>query len=124
MSYCTVDQVLTALDPVSLAQLTDDLQAQDIAVERIDEAIQAAEAEIDGYLGMVVALPLATAPALLGRLAVQMALYHLFLRRNQGAYREVEYQNCRALLRDIAAGRVSLGLAAADAPLALRLRAL
>lgn len=116
MSYCTVSQVLAAMDPVSMAQLTDDIGALDITTERIDEAIAAASAEIDSYLAMVTTLPLTTTPVLLVRISVQIALYHLFLRRNQGAYREVEYQNCRSWLRDIAAGKVTLGLPATAAP--------
>lgn len=116
MSYCTVSQVLAAMDPVSMSQLTDDVSASEITKERIEEAITAADAEIDSYLGMVTTLPLSTIPVLLGRIAVQIALYHLFLRRNQGQYREVEYQNCRAWLKDIASGKVTLGLPATAAP--------
>jgi phage gp36-like protein len=45
---------------------------------------------------------------LLTRIAVQITLYHLFLRRNLTDSRKDEYANCQQMLKDLQTGKLRL----------------
>lgn len=79
----------------------------------IDGALNDASAEIDAYLAGRYALPLASTPPLITRIACDIARYRLW---DDHASEEVRrrYEDARRLLGEIAAGRVTLGLP--DAP--------
>jgi phage gp36-like protein len=73
----------------------------------ISEAISKAEAVIDSYLGVRYAVPLATPPAQVKALAVDLAIYHLYSRRSVAPpVRQQKYDAAVAFLKQAAAGQV------------------
>ncbi len=112
MAYCTLTDILERVPEELLIQLTDDAGAGAVEASVVARAIADADAEINGYLGSRLAVPLDPAPVLLRKLSVDMAVYHLHARR-AGAPEEwrQRYEDARRLLNDVARGRVSLGVA-------------
>lgn len=73
----------------------------------VDRALADADAEIDSYLTGRYALPLSPVPANIGRVAASIARYRLL----GDAVTEVarkHYEDARAWLKDIAAGRAQI----------------
>lgn len=110
MSYCTQNDILNELDTDILIQLTDDADEDAIDAAKVAAAIDKAEEEIDGYCGMRYSVPFATVPGRVLHLCVDIAIYHLYARR-QGApeQRQRAYDNAVRFLRDVSAGKASLG---------------
>ena len=85
------------------------------AVERIEQVLEHATSEIDARIRGVVSLPLAPVPEVLRVRAVDFAAYEL-----AGGGRDsdhwIRWDAARAWLADVAAGRVSPDLGAADGP--------
>lgn len=83
----------------------------------IDEALEQADAEISGRLSRRYVLPLPSVPAMLRGIAITVAFYWL-CDRDQQATNLVEERYQRAIdqLREIASGKLDLGLPTADAP--------
>lgn len=113
MSYATQQDLVDRFGAVELAQLTDEAAGQTINAAKVAQALADADAEIDGYLGTRYALPLATVPPLLERVACDIARYYLFDDRANEAVR-LRYTNAVALLKNLGSGSVTLGLAAAQ----------
>lgn len=123
MAYCARAQLNAALAPALLAQLTDDAAGAVPDEDVIAEAMAQADAEMDLYLGQVATTPLPRTPPVLARVAVQLTLYFLFLRRNLAdETRAAEYRNCQKILAGIAAGDLRLEALAPETPEASRLR--
>lgn len=123
MAYCTREQLDVALAPTLLAQLTDDAAGAVADEAVIAEAMAMADAEMDLYLGQAVTTPLPQVPPVLARIAVQLTLHFLYLRRNVAdETRQAEYRNCTRLLQDIAAGKLRLDALTPETPDAGRLR--
>lgn len=83
----------------------------------IDEALATADDEINGYLSRRFVLPLPTVPDLLKRNAIVIAFYWLADRDNQATdlVRE-RYDRAIAKIKEIAAGKIDLGLPTPDMP--------
>lgn len=83
----------------------------------IDEALATADDEINGYLSRRFVLPLPTVPDLLKRNAIVIAFYWLAYRDNQATdlLRE-RYDRAIAKIKEIAAGKIDLGLPTPDMP--------
>ena len=82
----------------------------------LDQALEDATEEINGYLGARYTLPLEPAPDILKRLAVDIALYRI----SSGAAarteeRRLRYKDATAILDRISKGVVTLGLPGAGA---------
>ncbi|KAB2923130.1 MAG: DUF1320 domain-containing protein [Candidatus Contendobacter sp.] len=123
MAYATRAQLDAALAPALLAQLTDDTAGTTADEAVIAEAMAQADAEMDLYLGQVVTTPLPQVPPVLARIAVQLTIYFLYLRRNVAdETRLAEYRNCTRILGEIAAGKLRLEALTAETPEASRLR--
>lgn len=92
----------------------------------LDRAIADANAEIDGYVGARYALPLPDpVPPVLVPIACDIARYRLFDDSVPEIVRQ-RYEDAIARLKDIAAGRLSLGIdpaQAAAAQVGVRVRA-
>ena len=118
--YCTLDDIRASLPEVRLVELTDDLSPNpsgSVNLGIVDQAIQGAGILIDGYIGRRYTLPLSVVPPLLGKLAVDLAVYDLYRRRNELNISEgmqLTYRNAIAMLKGIADGSVSIGLDPAD----------
>ncbi len=111
MAYCTQADILERLPQDILVQLTDDDDTGQVDAPVVQRAIADADAEIDGYVGTRHQVPLSPVPDLLRKLSVEIAIYHLYSRR-RGAPDEwrQRYDDAIRLLRDLAAGKISLGV--------------
>lgn len=78
------------------------------ALAVIARALDDAAATIDGYLAARYPVPFAAAPAIVGRLACDMARYYLYDDQATEAVQK-RYDAALAYFRDVAAGKVSLG---------------
>lgn len=121
MAYCTFDDITKALDETTIIQLTDDENLKPTAVDtgdpdhapiigRIDEAIETADAEIDGYCAVKYSVPLSPVPPVVNKLSVDLAIYYLYSRRSIPEKVEKRYERAVARLKDIARGLLSLGV--------------
>lgn len=90
-----------------------DLPAADAALERVHSAIAEASATIDATLGSRYSLPLPTTPLVLTRLAraiVRYILHTHLLTASEDSPIIRDYRAAMATLREIGAGRMTLGL--------------
>ncbi len=115
MPYATLADLTARFGDEELTQLTDRLGAGVVDAAVAGAALAEAEAEIDAYLAGRHALPLATVPPILVRIACDIARYRL---ATDAPLEEVRkrYEDARRLLENLAAGRVTLGLPAVDQP--------
>lgn len=120
MTYATVQDCIDRLGAEAVQDLADDRypgEGEDYAYTRLERALDDASAEIDGYVATRHPLPLDPVPKVLKRLCVEIAAdiraatadlsTELTRERAKGA---------RGTLRDIAAGKLSLGAADPDPP--------
>lgn len=110
MAYCTKEDMIDRFGEEELVQLTDRSGAGVIDDTVLERAISDASAEIDAYLAGRYSLPLAAAPPVLCRMCANMARHALY---KDAAPEAVASANDGAVrvLRDIARGAVSLGVA-------------
>jgi phage gp36-like protein len=108
--YCAQEDLLERISEALLIELSDDGETGQVDASVVARAIADADAEIDGYVGTRHQVPLSPVPALIRKVSVELAIYHLYSRR-MGAPEEwrQRYQDNVRLLRDVAAGKVSLG---------------
>lgn len=118
MSYATVADLIARYGETELIQRTDRLGVGAIDMATAERALADADAEIDGYLAARYRLPLPTTPALLARIACDIARYRLWEEQASDEVRS-RYEDARRLLEHLARGLVSLGLPA-DLPDAAR----
>lgn len=118
MAYLTPAELATRYGQDRLIDLTDrdgDGLADD---PMINQALADASAEIDGYLAARYALPLPMVPAILARIAGDIAIYRLLSLRRLGDIEDARrrYEDVRRLLEAISRGTVSLGLPVEQRP--------
>lgn len=94
-----------------------DVEAVGRSMSNIEQAIDDAQSAIDGYLSGRYGTPMATPPAIVKRLACDMARYFLY---DDHATETVQkrYDAAIAFFRDVAAGKVTLGPEAQSTPTA------
>ncbi len=111
MGYSTVEDLKKLIDEQTLTALTDDEGSGSVNIERVNEAIDIADREIDAYLSGKFSVPFAEPPEIIKNISAQMAIYHLFSRRTED-YPKVwadKYENCLKLLEKIQSGEILLG---------------
>ena len=111
MTYATQADLSDRFGATELAQLTDRTSGLVIDTAVLARALADADAEIDSYLATRYALPLASTPVVLVRLAADMARYRLYDDRVTESVR-VRYQDAVSLLKRLASGEVRLDGAA------------
>jgi len=110
MSYCTIDDIRKQVREAELIGLTDEEDTGAVVESVVTAAIESAGVEIDGYLGGRYALPLVTVPAILTKLAADIAVYNLYaLGDGPPESRKERYDNAVRFLRSVAEGKISLG---------------
>ncbi len=111
MPYATRQDYIRRFGIAELVQLVDRDQddVEDPGV--LDGAFADADAEIDSYLSARYALPLASVPPALARIACDIARYRLHDNRATEEVR-VRYTDAVRFLNSLASGAVQLGLAA------------
>lgn len=115
MPYATVAELATRYGEDELIQLTGRAGSGMMDTAVVQRALDDADAEIDGYLASRYRLPLPTTPALLARIACDIARYRLWKDRASDEVR-ARYEDARRLLENLASCRVSLGLPAGLPP--------
>ena len=118
MAYSTITDILNQLDEQTLIQLTDDAGMGAVNQSVITAAIADADSEIDSYCGSRYDVPLSSATGMIRKISVDMAIYNLYGRRSQGPPETVaeRYKNAVRFLRDVSAGKVTLGANAPTEP--------
>ena len=115
MSYATAQDVINRYPNRDLVQLTnEDPAATTINVTPITQALSDASAEIDGYIEGRFSLPLTDPPAVLTRLATDIAMYRMQTLRPLHDLEDARkrYEDAVAMLGKVASGELTLGLAA------------
>jgi phage gp36-like protein len=117
MSYATADDLIARYPNRDLVQLTnEDPAATAVNTSALQQALNDAAAEIDGYLEGRFALPLAQPPAVLNRLACDIAMYRLQSLRplHDLADARKRYEDAIGFLLEAAKGTVTLGLSSTN----------
>lgn len=118
MAYCTQQNMIDRFGSEELIQLTDRANVGVIDATVLTQAIDDASSEIDSYLAGRYALPLATIPTALTRIACSMARYHLYDDAATEAVRQ-RYEDAVKFLRSVGTGQLDMGLSASgDRPVA------
>lgn len=81
--------------------------AQAMVAEKVEEALSAADAEINAYISVKYGLPLAYVPPVLKQFARNIAIYHLALHDRTEEMR-VRYEDAIKFLQAIATGKAAL----------------
>ncbi|MCK9195443.1 MAG: DUF1320 domain-containing protein [Syntrophales bacterium] len=123
MPYCTLDNIRNLLPEETIIQLTDDENLSPAAIDptdedhaaiigRIDEAIAAADATIDAYCQSRYPVPLSPVPPKINQLAVDIAIYNLYSRRDMGMPEIRAERNKEAIrfLEKVADDKIKLGV--------------
>ncbi|MCK2095630.1 gp436 family protein [Thauera aromatica] len=115
MTYATTADMVEHFGEREMVELTD---RGEVPTGLIDEAVMqrallCADAEIEGYLAVRYALPLPQVSDRLLHLACDIARYHLYPHEVSEHVKE-RYDAAVRVLREIAAGAVSLGLTGAS----------
>jgi phage gp36-like protein len=109
VTYATKQALLERFGDDEVTQLTDQLGQGDVDDVLLTRVIADADSEIDSYLSVRYALPLATPPPVLTRLACDIVRFLLY----KNAAPEIvvkRYQEAARMLRAIAAGEINLGV--------------
>lgn len=114
MTYATQQDLEDRFGADELIQLTDRTNVGAIDSTVVSRALGDADAEINGYLAAQYTLPLATVPAVLVRLACDIARYQLGADRVTEAMRE-RYKDAVSFLKSLSKGDAQLGVATGQA---------
>lgn len=114
MTYATESDMTERFGALELEQLTDRAAGLVIDTVVLGRALGDADAEINGYLATRYTLPLASTPAVLVRVACDIARYQLFEKGATDSVRQ-RYQDAVSLLKRLSSGEVQLAGAAAAA---------
>jgi phage gp36-like protein len=115
MAYALPSDMAARYPNRDLVQLTNEDPTQTTVNDTVlQQALDDASAELDGYLESRFALPLSDPPAVLNRLACDIAMYRLQALRplHDLADARKRYEDAVELLVRVARGEVTLGLAA------------
>lgn len=109
MAYCIQSDIEKLVPTQELAQITTESGSTPDA-DVVTEMIAKADAEIDAYCGSRYTVPFTTVPDIVASLSVDMAIYHLYSRRSIAPeVRRLKYDDAVKFLKDVAAGRATLG---------------
>lgn len=109
MTYATLQTMLERFGDEELIQRTDRHGSGQLDVQVMARALADADAEVNSYLAVRYALPLAGVPTALARVAADVARYRLY---DDGVPETVRkrYEDAVALLKRMASGDVKLVL--------------
>jgi phage gp36-like protein len=115
MSYASPNDMVARYPNRDLVQLTNEDPTQTaVNTTALQQVVDDASAEIDGYLEGRFALPLLDPPAVLNRLTCDIAMYRLQALRPSHDVTDARkrYEDAVSLLLKVARGEVTLGLSA------------
>ncbi len=114
MTYAVQQDLVDRFGELELAKLTDRVGGEVIDPAVLGRALIDADAEIDGYLAARYQLPLATIPAVIVRLACDLARYRLHDDRVTVSVRQ-RYEDAVRDLKAISAGSIAIDAASPPA---------
>jgi phage gp36-like protein len=117
--YCTLEDIKKAIPEKNIIELTDDDNFGSIDEAKVQDAIDYAEQLIDGYLRGRYPVPLEPVPELIRRLAVDLAVFHLYSRRFELDMPQSMIDRRKEIIRlleQIQAGKVLLGIETQNSP--------
>jgi phage gp36-like protein len=117
VSITGLPQILTGPDGnqiITFAAITGHTTGDSWTIGIVSDVISAkiadADAEIDGYCGTRYSVPFATVPPVIQRASVVISIKNLYGRkRGAGESRRKDYDDVIRFLKDVAAGRATLG---------------
>jgi phage gp36-like protein len=113
--YCTKADILKQVAETVLIQLTDDANVGAVDDAIVEQEIENAAGEINGYCAERYPVPLSPVPPIIRKFSVDIAIYNLFARRKGASDdRKARYDNAIRFLRNVSSGRVSLGASAPE----------
>lgn len=115
-TYATQADMLARFGEGELRELTDRADTGEVDGALVDEALLDAEGEIDSYIAGRYTLPLATTPRILTRYACDIARHRLTPAAIQREEVRTAYDDAIRFLKDVSAGRASLGDVAPATP--------
>ena len=119
--YSSPEDLKLLISEKELVQLCRDNSGQGFADDHVQdvlaEAIDQADSEIDGYIGVAVRLPLSSVAGMIANLSGKIAVYNLLRRRPSiPDHWQSEYKRCLDLLKGIARGDLKLPVSAEADP--------
>ena len=109
MAYCTKTDILENVDEAVLIQLTDETGTGSVDDDRINKAIEKADAKINSYCGAY-KLPFDPVPSVIKSLSEDIAIYNLFKLKQAVPEDLVKaYDDAVKFLKDIQKGVAGLG---------------
>lgn len=112
MTYCTQQDLIDRHSELKLAQLTDVVNkpASTVNVVTVAKHIGDAASTIDSYIAKRVSLPMATVPAVLTKVAVDLSWYFILGNRAQKDDQETAaYKEAIRWLENVSKGLVVIG---------------
>lgn len=110
MAYSLKADLQKEISDEELIGLTDDESIGIINDARLTAATARADAIIDSYCGQVATVPFVSVPGIIKQHSITIAIYYLFSRRGAAPeIRRKNYEDAIAHLKDIAAGRATIG---------------
>jgi len=108
MAYCSQTDIEKLIPVEELAELTAE-SGETPDSDIVSECIALADAEIDSYLAVRYTLPLSATPARIKALSADMAIYHLYSRRDHfPEVRRQKYEDAVAFLKAVAKGQAEI----------------
>lgn len=111
MAYCTLTDVQRRLPSLFINVLTNDAGGNTLVQEPFDEAVEDADSLINSYLRSRYAVPFATAPKVVNRIAVDLVIYFLYQRKSDMEMTDAiraRYKDSIKLLEGIQTGVVNI----------------
>jgi len=115
MTYATQSDLETRFRNQELIELTDEASTGEIDAAAMAVVLADTDAEINGYLASRYSLPLTQTSPELVRLACDIARYRLY-DTNATEQVKARYDDAIRKLRDVSAGKASLGIDEASQP--------
>jgi len=117
MNYCTLEDIRGHVPEARLVEITDDTHPNNTGSVQsgiVEKAIEESSNIIDAYIGKRFKLPLPGIPSVLRSICVDLAIYNLYERVTEMNVTEgmkLRYNNAVAMLKRIADGEMSIGIA-------------
>lgn len=112
MAYISLDDILKMIPESEVVMLTDDESLGSVNDDRVAEAIEQADAVVNGYLGVRYSVPLgAPVPNIVTKLSTDIAIYNLYSRGTAETVRPVikdRYDSAVRTLDKLSKGTISL----------------
>lgn len=109
--YSSLADILKFVPERSLAQLTDDEAGAAVNEAVVNEAIVAADEVIDAHLRGRYTIPFEETPPILKRISADIAVFHLYGRRESDIPKTIEtkYKDAVRMLEAIRDGKLTIG---------------